>query len=58
MATQTPIQSVQLLTGYIVYVTSWVLNDFETMPVGPCTTLTGQTVVGDAIFGTAFFKQR
>ena len=49
---------VQLLNGYIIFLTSSALNDFEAMNAGTCTTLTGYTLTGDATFTPAFFKPR
>ena len=53
-----PTPSAQLLPGRVIYHQSSALNEFEAMPVGPCTTLIGYLLTGDAAFFFAFFIQR
>jgi len=53
-----PILNVSLGPGFIGYINSSVINDFENMPVGTCTTLSGEIVQGNAAFGVAYFRQR
>jgi len=47
--------SARLLTGFITAFNAYALNDFESMTVGPCTTLTGWTLTGGITVGSAFF---
>ena len=50
--------SSRLLTGVIGYLNASGINDFESMPIGTCTTLTGYTIQGNISFGSAFFTAR
>jgi hypothetical protein len=50
--------AVRLLVGRILAVESSAINDFLSMAVGPCTTLTGETEIGDCELNDARFLPR
>lgn len=50
--------NVTLLQGFITFINSWLLNDFESMMTGPTTALTGWIVEGNIAYGPVKFIQR
>jgi hypothetical protein len=46
---------VKLLTGWFGNVDAWAVNGFETLVVGPITTMEGDTRSGDVSFGSGYF---
>jgi hypothetical protein len=49
---------ITLRPGFITYSNSALINDFEAMPVGPTTVLTGWIIHGNASAGAVSFAPR